>query len=280
MKLLIKPDSFLSHFVPGFSILIYILALIYNWNFFQILEALKLKSEVLIFIGFGLLVISYTLGLILDALRDSLENLFDLVPNFKVNWDFFYNESNERQEKLTKWYFPWYVFNVNTLLGILISLIICIYYHYNYSPISNSTFFYGILFGIVVFIILFIDSIFLRKEIVKHTNNLIYITKPPDYNVYTRIKRSEINGVGVFAIRDINKGTYIFLENCNTIKLKANKLRIQDKSEEIRKLYHDFCPYKKSKDLYCCPENFNFMTISWYLNENKINVVTLLTITF
>ena len=271
MKLLIRQDSFLSHFVPGFSVLIYFISLIYNWDFFEIIMALKQKSEMLIFIGFGLLVISYAFGLILDAIRDILENLFDLIPNFKVNWDFFFNETKAKQDKLTKWYFPWYVFNVNTLIGLTVSILICRYYHYHYSPISNLKFHYGILFGLAILIILLIDSIVLRFDIIKHTNKGLYKSNLPDFNVYTRIMVSERHGVGVFAISDIKKGTYIFLENCETIKIKANKLFLQNKSVEINQLYNDFCPKDESKGIYYCPENFNFMTISWYLNEDNKN---------
>lgn len=37
---------------------------------------------------------------------------------------------------------------------------------------------------------------------------------------------------------------------------------------EIRRLYEDFAIIDK-KRTYLCPENFNILTVSWYLNESE-----------
>jgi hypothetical protein len=36
---------------------------------------------------------------------------------------------------------------------------------------------------------------------------------------------------------------------------------------EIKKLYNDFCVIKGNK--YGCPDNFNNLTVAWYLNDSK-----------
>jgi len=88
----------------------------------------------------------------------------------------------------------------------------------------------------------------------------------PHRNSYTRLRPSKIDGVGVFAIRKIKKGTSIFPDDDQPIKwVKAKQLR--SLSPEIRKLYDDFCIIKKGGKKYGCPKSFNQMTISWYLNE-------------
>jgi SET domain-containing protein len=120
-------------------------------------------------------------------------------------------------------------------------------------------------------IILFIDSRLLRIEIVRHTNDFKVLSELPDFKVYTRLKKSEVHGIGVFAIREIKKGTYIFLENCKVKTIKAKDIPFSELPAEIIQLYKDFCPYNKKEFTYTCPQNFNFMTISWFLNEDKEN---------
>lgn len=88
----------------------------------------------------------------------------------------------------------------------------------------------------------------------------------PHYGVFTRLMPSKIHGVGVFAIKNIKKGTSIFGADDGGVtwiderKLKALK-------GESKKLYEDFAVYKEGR---CgCPTTFNQLTPSWYLNESK-----------
>jgi SET domain-containing protein len=89
--------------------------------------------------------------------------------------------------------------------------------------------------------------------------------KPHD-EVYTRIRRSRIHGVGVFAIRRIKKGTLIFQNDDQEIEWIESK-DIQKLAPEVRKLYDDFCIIKDGGKTYGCPSSFNTLTVSWYLNE-------------
>ena len=90
----------------------------------------------------------------------------------------------------------------------------------------------------------------------------------PHKGVYTRLGRSAIHGIGVIAIRDIPKGTNVF-EGDNSKIVWINKSEFLNIEPEIRKLYDDFCVIKSDK--YGCPENFNSLTVGWYLNESKDN---------
>ena len=88
----------------------------------------------------------------------------------------------------------------------------------------------------------------------------------PHYKVFTRIRRSKTHGVGIHAICDIKKGTYIFYGDDEPI-FWVEKRKLKGLSGEIKKLYEDFCIIKGN--LYGCPKNFNQLTPSWYLNDSK-----------
>jgi len=92
--------------------------------------------------------------------------------------------------------------------------------------------------------------------------------KFPHSNVYTRLAPSKINGIGIFAICDIPKGTNIFSNDENGMVF-IDKSEIENLNPEIRKLYADFCVIKNGR--YGCPKNFNMLTVGWYINESKKN---------
>lgn len=90
----------------------------------------------------------------------------------------------------------------------------------------------------------------------------------PHLGVYARLGPSQIHGIGVFAIKDIPKGTIIF-ESDKSEVIWIDKKKFKDVEPEIRKLYDDFCIIKG--DRYGCPKNFNSLTVEWYVNESKDN---------
>jgi SET domain-containing protein len=93
----------------------------------------------------------------------------------------------------------------------------------------------------------------------------------PHDNVYVRLRCSGIHGVGVFAIRDIPQGTEIFCGNTSrTVIVERSVAEAQDK--EIRELYEDFCALEGDK--YYCPDSFNNLDVSYFLNESKESNVT------
>jgi hypothetical protein len=88
----------------------------------------------------------------------------------------------------------------------------------------------------------------------------------PHDGVVTRLGRSRIHGVGVFAILQIQKGARIFSDDLDEMmwieegELKALPKRIQE-------LYKDFGVLKEGR--YGFPISFNRLTPSWYLNSSK-----------
>jgi hypothetical protein len=88
----------------------------------------------------------------------------------------------------------------------------------------------------------------------------------PHAGVYTRLGRSKVDktGVGVFAVRDIKKEQMIFRGD-NEEFLWVDKASFAGQPRAIRRLYDDFAVLDGSR--YCCPINFNRLTVSWYLNE-------------
>jgi len=90
--------------------------------------------------------------------------------------------------------------------------------------------------------------------------------KYPHDNVYARIKPSPIHGVGIFAILDIPKGTDVFRgEIRRFVEIPAKEVEGAD--PELKKIYDDFCG-RNGKN-YSCPDSFNNLTPSWYLNHSK-----------
>lgn len=87
-------------------------------------------------------------------------------------------------------------------------------------------------------------------------------------DTYCRLKPSPLHGIGVFAIRDIPKGTNVFSGD-NGEMIWIDKSEIKNADPEIQKLCEDFCVIKNGK--YGCPKNFNSLTIGWCLNESKKN---------
>ncbi len=90
-------------------------------------------------------------------------------------------------------------------------------------------------------------------------------TKHPHAGVFARLGSSPIHGVGVFAISDIPKGTYVFEpDDDETVKVPSDAIR--PLPAELRKLYEDFCVLEGGT--YECPCSFNRLTSSWYLNHS------------
>jgi uncharacterized protein len=88
----------------------------------------------------------------------------------------------------------------------------------------------------------------------------------PHHGVYTRLRPSKIHGVGVFAIKNIPKGTYVFADDDESI-VWVEKKRIKNLPKAVRDLYDDFCIIKGNR--YGCPRNFDSLTPAWYLNHSS-----------
>lgn len=91
-------------------------------------------------------------------------------------------------------------------------------------------------------------------------------SKLPHADVFTRLGTSKIHGIGVIAIRNIKKGTNIFPDVDDTI-IWIRKSKLKNVSGEMRRLYTDYCVLKEKQ--YGCPDSFNRINISWYLNHSS-----------
>lgn len=93
---------------------------------------------------------------------------------------------------------------------------------------------------------------------------------------YCRLKRSKIQGVGIFAIRDIPKGTNIFqgIHEQRHFLFKLAEFKKLDPG--IRKMINDFF-FLNDDGMISVPEyGLNGMDISFFLNESKTpNVKTI-----
>jgi SET domain-containing protein len=94
------------------------------------------------------------------------------------------------------------------------------------------------------------------------------VKKLPHSGVYTRLRPSNIDGIGVFAIRKIPKGTPVFPDDNEAI----NWIRKRDLGKlpkEAQRLYDDFSIIKDNGATYGCPKSFNRLTPAWFLNEPR-----------
>ena len=88
-------------------------------------------------------------------------------------------------------------------------------------------------------------------------------------NTYCRIKPSKIEGVGIFAIRNIPKNTNPFYGCINQKwhKVDFNDYKKMDK--EILKMIDDFFVIEQDKTVYVPEKGLNGMDISFFLNDSK-----------
>ena len=90
----------------------------------------------------------------------------------------------------------------------------------------------------------------------------------PHDGVLVRLGRSEIHGIGVFAIQPIRAGTNVFAADQAELGwVPATALDDPALDESQRALYRDFAI--RSGDLLGCPSNFNLLTVGWYVNEPR-----------
>ena len=88
-------------------------------------------------------------------------------------------------------------------------------------------------------------------------------------NTYCRLKPSKIEGVGVFAVRDISKNINPFfgVKNQRWYEFKLSELKRLDK--EILKMINSFFVIEKDKTVYIPRLGLNTMDMSFYVNNSK-----------
>ena len=88
-------------------------------------------------------------------------------------------------------------------------------------------------------------------------------------NTYCRIKPSPVEGVGVFAIRDIPKGINPFqgIQKQKWFELDMGDIKIKDK--EILKMMDDFFVIEENKKVLIPENTLNGMDISFFVNHSE-----------
>jgi len=87
-------------------------------------------------------------------------------------------------------------------------------------------------------------------------------------NVYCRIKTSSINGVGVFAIRDIPTGTDPFGGIKKTKWIEFNISELKNLGKETLEMIDGFYVIEKDGKVLINEGGLNEMNISFFLNNN------------
>jgi hypothetical protein len=96
----------------------------------------------------------------------------------------------------------------------------------------------------------------------------------PHDKVYTRLGVSKVcEGIGVFAILDIPKGTDVFEMDTLGETIEFSEEEVNKLPESIRKMYVDFCPLNDG--VFTCPVSFAMLTPSWYMNHDEIGNVSM-----
>jgi SET domain-containing protein len=87
-------------------------------------------------------------------------------------------------------------------------------------------------------------------------------------DTYCRIMPSKIHGVGVFAIKDIPKGTWIF-KSCRTSHYyRLSKKELKELPKKVEKYILDMC--RCVEDYYLVPKfGMNNIDISYFVNHSK-----------
>jgi SET domain-containing protein len=86
-------------------------------------------------------------------------------------------------------------------------------------------------------------------------------------NVYCRLRPSKY-GIGVFAIRDIPKGTNPFVGCYSGDFIPVGPEEIENQPESIKEMIKDFCPLQEGK-YWIIEKGLNAIDISFYLNHSE-----------
>ena len=88
-------------------------------------------------------------------------------------------------------------------------------------------------------------------------------------NTYCRLQRSRIDGIGVFAIRDIPKGAHPFQSARNPKWIRFEKHELKNLDIEIKKMVEDFYSIEEDTSVYIPECGLDNMDISFFLNHSK-----------
>lgn len=207
------------------------------------------------------------IGVFLDAIRNGcFERVVDCLGkrrrHSKVDWwDFFFLADHEKVEQMHEYYFAYYELDINFAIASFL-LILCSF--------LRPTPTYAQIVLVLILVFFSWDGWDLRKEMkqlaLDHLSGATDTPVLPHEGVYTRLRCSPIDGVGVFAISDIPQGAALFKGDDTTL-IRVDAEQIRNLPSQLRRLYDDFCVLQNGK--YVCPTNFNTLTVGWYINDAR-----------
>lgn len=153
MNFSLKPNPLIAILLPGFTTLVAII-------FFKQAESPLVTVipnidhttfDMILIVTFG-----FVLGNFLDAVRDVLEGLFDMVSPIK--WDFFISGPKNYLQNFEEWFYTWYELDLNLVLGTIL-FFIC-----RWKSIFNQHI--GFIIALIIFlIILSVSAVCMRIEV-------------------------------------------------------------------------------------------------------------------
>lgn len=167
---LLKPRLFLIGFLPGFT---YLVGVLFIYKGYEYHSVISFGKSISLPFGIAIVILSFIIGQVFDSFRDCcVENIFEWFVKKDIKWDFFYQASDEKIERLDNNYFIFYILNINILICLLaLSLLIILnscglkIHTILTNPISI------VIQLFIAIIILFFDAIDLRRDISTHTKN-------------------------------------------------------------------------------------------------------------
>lgn len=263
----LKPQPLIAEVLPGLTVLGVLVASYVSTHTQQVDQLLHLQSAVAALTGISVagFFLAWMLGTFLDAVRNLSEWIWDRFS--RIDWDFLFTGTGEDVRKLDDSFLAYYFLDGNYVAALCILLILwpSRLIHFPFLP-----------FGIVCVALLLVfvgDAISLRKEVKGlidryGSRDALRVPSPPHAGVYARLAPSRIEGagVGVVAITNIDKGTYLFEPDDEEMVWIGGDV-VDKLPAELRRLYEDFAVLRGTR--YGCPSSFNKLTVAWYLNSSK-----------
>lgn len=223
----------------------------------------KQTPHVIFQAGFFVLA-AWITGTFFDAVRNGIIEEWSK----ELNWDFFFYAEKDKVAQFEEYWWAYYQLDADLVIAIVFFNVTLLILHFCFGLALISWWPWLMAITILAAIVFARDAWILREDIRRLIKGYQGAGKMkiPHEGVYTRLGQSEVHGIGVFSVKDIPKGTIIF-KGDETELIWIDKKEINNAEPEIRKLYDDFCIIKG--DRYGCPENFNSLTVGWYINESK-----------
>lgn len=267
MNFSLKPQPIIALWIPGFAFCSILYMSSVGWEVSEVAKQFSSPSGYILALAFA--VIAFIAGALLDAMRNVMENVWDKKKTWTVTWDFFYYcKDTQLLTNMDDNYFTYYILDANLSLTILVSCLLTLFV----APLKSSSYF--LVPAVALLLVLIWDACILRGDIRdftrqwSHHNMSEIANQPPHYMVFTRLGHSRVDkdGVGVFAIQRIPKDTNIFTGDESRLKWIRRK-ELGTLLPGHAKLYADFPVELQKGKLLGCPENFNLMTVAWYVNK-------------